>query len=497
MIILLLASAIRTSTILSTRINTTNGITQENSIQTIVGYSNLPEIEQAPHATLDYKHTFDTLGREFDFSVNYWGDKNINYNGLAQSLVSSTTVVDANKYLLDELDTNIGYENNIEISANYVKPFTPDNMLEMGIKMTIYTINSFYHYNVLDTTSDVYRYDPVRSNTFLYTQDIPAAYASYSFKLFKDYTIKAGLRYEYTFNNIGLATGNINYKQKYDNLLPSFLISRKIGKSMLRFTYTYRLERAEYDRLDPLVNISDQNTISLGNPNMRTEKQQKVDFTYSLTTKTGATFSATAYYRLQDDDIFPYTQIYPLYVFSTDTFRNVSVSEPFNAMQKASLGVSFFGSVILFKNLNIRLNANYTHDHMTILLYSAPPVDAYRYNINMNIAYYFPHNLIAEAFGMFNSPRYSFQGELPSYSEYSLGLRKQFYHRKMSVGLIVIDPFNEYHDFITNISGPGFTQQSVTQVPFRTFGITFNYIFGNPLKKDKEDMLGPSDTGGE
>jgi hypothetical protein len=50
--------------------------------------------------------------------------------------------------------------------------------------------------------------------------------------------------------------------------------------------------------------------------------------------------------------------------------------------------------------------------------------------------------------------------------------------KKASIGINVLQPFNKYKDFNSQLSSPGFTQTSTFQFPFRSVGINFSYSFG-------------------
>jgi len=465
--------------------STVYGITGENNTQNVTGISNTVITYPETNINVDYKHVFDSAGRELDITANYSYNKDEEYADINQSLESSTVPVNPDNYLLDEQDTNVGKETLAVFGADYTQPLGKNTMLEVGGKVTLYNIVSSYAYNVFDTLTHAYTYDPTRSNVFTYNQNVYAGYASLSFKLLKHCHLITGLRYEYTDNNFYLQNSN-TYTQTYGNLLPSIIISRKFGNNTLKVSYTYRLERAEFDRLNPFVAVTDGNTVSLGNPNMVPENQYKVDLSYSIVTPSGASFSTTLFYRDQKQDILSYTDIYPEYIVGNDTLHNVSVTEPFNAVEKRTPGISVFGSATLFKNLDIHGNASLMYDYMIILIYPSPPVTDIKYNVNATIDYFFPHEIVAEVFGLFNSPRYTFQGMQPSYSEYSIGIRKQFNHKKGSIGIFSTDPFNKYHNYITNISGTTFTEQSTSSVPYRTFGISFSYQLGVAIKQKAE-----------
>ena len=100
---------------------------------------------------------------------------------------------------------------------------------------------------------------------------------------------------------------------------------------------------------------------------------------------------------------------------------------------------------------------------------------------------YYILDLAFEFFGNFNSPRTGVQGTVPSFTTYSLAVRKQFFKKKASIALTATNPFGEYINQKTNLSGDNFTLSTVRQVPYRSFGLNFTFKFGNVKFKPKEE----------
>jgi hypothetical protein len=108
--------------------------------------------------------------------------------------------------------------------------------------------------------------------------------------------------------------------------------------------------------------------------------------------------------------------------------------------------------------------------------------------MNLNASYQFSNTLAGEFFGNFNSARHEAQGKYPSWSSYSLALRKQFWNKKASLALTASNPFQKNLNQVTAVYGPNFIINSVRHIPFRSFGINFTWKFGKlEFKKDKEN----------
>jgi outer membrane receptor protein involved in Fe transport len=447
--------------------------------------------EKSLEVSTDYSHAFDTTGKEIEFSFEYTGDRDINNFSIDQSLFSSTANENPRDFLLNEKGNLLGKENEYIFSTDYTLPFKNGFQLESGLKASIYDVNSDYAYHVFDTLSSDYLLDPSQSNTFIFKQQVGAAYSSFSFKIKKIHFV-AGGRYEFTNNSSHLANSDSTFLNSYSSFIPSLAIFKKIGFHTFKMNYSYRLERPEYDEMNPFINTSDPNNINMGNPFLVPERQNRVELSYSTTGKSGTVLTTSIYCRHQTHDIQNYTTVYPEFVVGNDTLHNVAVSKRQNIVTKTSFGANVFGAITLFQKLSIRGNCNFSRDFLQNTLDpNAAIVKTYRYNINVNATMEFPYKIVAELFGVFNSPRYTLQGYRPSYTEYSIGVKKFFNQKKGSVGLSASNPFNKNVVFATSASGSNFYQKNVLTVPFRSFGITFSYQFGKfHEKKDELDSQG-------
>ena len=88
------------------------------------------------------------------------------------------------------------------------------------------------------------------------------------------------------------------------------------------------------------------------------------------------------------------------------------------------------------------------------------------------------------------------QGVVPSFITYNLAVRKQFFRKQASIALTFINPFNEYVNQKTELTGNNFTLNSLRRVPYRSFGINLTYKFGKlQFKPEKEedhnDLMNP------
>ena len=117
----------------------------------------------------------------------------------------------------------------------------------------------------------------------------------------------------------------------------------------------------------------------------------------------------------------------------------------------------------------------------------------YKYSFNANLK--LGNGYKAESRAFFRSPRQTIQGERPSFSMLSFGLKKDFKNKRGSIGIGMIEPFSKYKDFNTDIVGESENGNSYSytrdyKILFRSFNVSFKYKFGrvdyDPIKKKAE-----------
>lgn len=374
--------------------------------------------------------------------------------------------------------------------VNYTQPVTKDFTIETGGKAFFKTINSVVDAKLYNAASQSYDFDPLQSYGFKYDRNIFAYYLSASFKAFDFADVKAGARYEYTVNHTDFADTTI---PNYGSFNPSVVVSHKIDDTQsIKMSYSHRIERPDYDELNPFINRSDPYNISAGNPDLRPELGNNFETGYSKSFKSGASLNVTAFYRRNSDDIKSYTDFYPTYLEGDIIYNNVSFSKRINTGGENRLGSNLYASVPVTGKFTLRSNVMISNKSI-IFDYKGinQNTSGMEYRMNLNASYQFPKDLSAEVFGNYNSPRVSIQGAGSSFLFYTIAARKQFLNRRASIGVSATDPFNKYINQRSTIVQTGNVQYSLRQVPYRSFGITLSYKFGNLKFDNKEDKGEP------
>jgi len=130
---------------------------------------------------------------------------------------------------------------------------------------------------------------------FIYNEKIGAGYVNLS-KDYTKYSVKAGLRAEYTWSNstadsVNTVQDNSNH---YLDLFPSLFISHKIDdKDEINFSYGRRIDRPQYDNLNPFTYHFDPYTFLKGNPYLKPQYANNFQFNYTYNHNITLTFGYT------------------------------------------------------------------------------------------------------------------------------------------------------------------------------------------------------------
>jgi hypothetical protein len=160
---------------------------------------------------------------------------------------------------------------------------------------------------------------------------------------------------------------------------------------------------------------------------------------------------------------------------SLTTFRNIGSNNSF--------GMNLFGSVNPITKLTLRGNINmYTYNiapsQTSLSLTSAQNKTYMMYNAFISASLVLKGGFSAETFFILNSVRRTAQGTNPTINMWNLGFKKEILKKKGSIGINMIDPFNENKNFRSAVNGQNFRQTSNVSVPFRSIGVNFSWSFG-------------------
>lgn len=370
----------------------------------------------------------DTLGTEISASADY-----VIYNNGAHETYDllfsdeQGNTIGSPAFERTEKNTDIGI---YVVQLDFTHPFRKKYNLETGIKASYVNTKNDLLFELQDNPSGNWNTDTTRSNSFLYTEIISAAYASCSADYGK-WQLKAGLRAEQT-NSLGESpTTGTDHANNYLQVFPTLFVTEKINKKhSLDYSLSRRINRPEYSDLNPFIFYIDQYTYRLGNPYLQPEIANAIDITHDYA---DMLFTSIGFSRT--------TNGFGQYLEQTDSTGIVHQSTVnMNTIDNAYLSITHSMPFTKWWTSEINALVNYNRfrsDFDGIALDRGNFV----YNLTVNETFLFSHGWKLEASAYYQSPMtYTIFNIQPS-SDLTLAISKNFLEEKLRCSLTVSDIF--------------------------------------------------------
>lgn len=260
------------------------------------------------NTTLKFLHA-DNRSQNIKFNTNY----NLNYR-FADTLGHQLNIdADYGRYRLrtDQFQPNIYFDkDNLFLYSMIYKMVSPSNIdiysgkadydqgwmggnLGAGVKVSyVKSYNNFNRYNVYGYSNEL---DNLRSNNFLYEENINAGYVNYN-RHIKGFLFQAGLRIEnsnikgistgYRSFNGGLISYDSVFNRHYTDFFPSASVTyNKNPKMVWGLSYSRRIDRPVYQDLNPFEFKVDEYSFKKGNTNLRPQYTHNISLSNTYKNK--------------------------------------------------------------------------------------------------------------------------------------------------------------------------------------------------------------------
>ena len=312
-----------------------------------------------------------------------------------------------------------------------------------------------------------------QSNQFVYTENVNAAYVNYNREFNPKWTLQAGLRAEQT-NSKGVLTradgviqSDNTVKRSYFDLFPSAALSYTVNaKNSFGITYSRRIDRPDYQDLNPFENKLDELTYQKGNAFLRPQYTDNVELSHTFKSKLNTTlgYSYVKDYATQITDT---TNGNATYVqqrnFATQRIMNVNISSPL------SFTKWWTGYANIWYNYQL-ISGVYNQKTVSI---KAPGYGTYMQN-SFNLG----KDYKAEISGWFNGAGLEGTWKRKALYSVDMGVQKQVLKNKATIKVNVNDVFKTVKFHAT--SNYGGTQLNIAEThDSRNVHVAFTYRFGS------------------
>jgi hypothetical protein len=263
--------------------NNANYMDLQESIDSVMFANNVyNRFANTQSINLNYAGILDSTGKKINIDadyVRYFNERDRDFNGATYTMPAYTLSSLNNKYNTSNQQINIGtLKTDIE---------WPNKLINLNYGFKLSWINNHSNNNIYNNKSNGIL-DTTQSNNFVYDEKTEALYISGD-KAFKKLEIQLGLRFENTTLNgyTPSESRKINDVNKlYRNIFPTLYFLYTFNeKHNLSLSIDRRIDRPEYNALNPFRYYQTPFIYSEGNPYLTPNYPQNADLSYTYKQK--------------------------------------------------------------------------------------------------------------------------------------------------------------------------------------------------------------------
>jgi hypothetical protein len=222
-------------------------------------------------ANLNWKHTFDSAGRELTADFDYIAYSNLSDMVLTTDKYDAALQFQSRSSLRGHLPSNIDI---YTFKSDYSHP-VKGGKIEAGVKISYVKNNNLVQYE--NFVGGKWEVDNNRSNHFIYDENINAAYINYNRQI-KKWTLQAGLRVENSIAHGNQVVTNQKFKRDSTNFFPTAYASYAANqKNTFTLSYGRRIARPNYQDLNPFIYFLDTLSYRQGNIYLRPQYTHNIE----------------------------------------------------------------------------------------------------------------------------------------------------------------------------------------------------------------------------
>jgi iron complex outermembrane recepter protein len=340
---------------------------------------------------LNYRFA-DTLGHELTIDADYGTFSSNNLSAQPNLYVNANT-----GKIMRDVSFGISQRTDIDIKtlkADYEMKFMKGK-LGFGAKTAF--VNTTNQFGYLDERYGAKTLLEDRSYDFSYLENVNAAYANYNREINAKWSVQGGLRIEQTNSKGTLFNKNAiksEVSRTYPDYFPSAAIGYKLNKTnAFALNYSRRIDRPNYQDLNPFENKLDELTYQRGNPELRPQYTNNVELTHTFMDflNTSLSYSRTNEFFTEVTDVLEGTK-------SFVTVKNLAYMDNIGLNISAPLPLAKWYMGFL------NLGANYQKYRADFGGGKIINVDVPSYNIYMQNTFTLGKGYSAELSGFYASP---------------------------------------------------------------------------------------------
>lgn len=417
---------------------------------------------------LNLRHTFDSTGRSLTVDADYAAYPSSGTQDFTTTYYNDMTAdnrpVDKPVILNGDLT---GLTQIRSAKADYSMKLPGAVNMEAGAKTSFVTSDNDLRFYDLSSGSRIN--DTGRTNHFIYNENINAAYLNLS-RDFTKWSTQLGLRTEQTLADGHAKTlkGDSTFTRRYAQFFPSFAVQRHIDKKNdLGVTLSRRIERPNYDQLNPSAYYLDPTTFKQGYPYLIPALSYSAEMSWVFDQKFMTNLNYTRTSR-------PITEV----IQPSPDQQRVTIQTQKNLTSMEYFGVNGSYQIKVAKWWNNTTNANVYYAHYTGDI-AGTNLSAGRvtFDANSSNSFMLPRDWSAELSGFYQAPQiYGYMHLRPTWM-LNVGIQKNFFEKRATARLNATDIFWHGYPRATSYYDD-YRESFVAQRDTRQVSMSFTYRFG-------------------
>jgi outer membrane receptor protein involved in Fe transport len=411
----------------------------------------------------DYQHLWaNAPGRSLVFSYQFNGAPSVN-NSLNTFDGSTIPGYDLTNRKSDGRTGSTDHT----FQADFTTPLGSSLTLSAGAKF-ISRHNSSDQTDYLWNGSS-YVENPLGSLKYDFYNRIGAAYTELN-GTFGQFGVKAGVRYEHTWQSYNSSAMNSPFSVNYGNLVPSASVQWSPSATQnIGLSYNMRISRPGISYLNPYVDTSDPTARTYGNSDLDTEKGHNISLVYNFYSPL-VMVNATLRHSYTGNGIESYS------FYDEDNLLNTTYG---NIVTSRNTGLNGYVMLNPGKKTRIMLNGGVSYVSLSSEQLNQKN-SGWTYNLMAGVQQTLPWDLRLSANFIMAGNRVSLQGWSSGMRAGVLGVTKTFLDDRLSLSLNGILPLMKGLNMSMEsyTAGKGFTSSTITQIPMRAITFQISWTFG-------------------
>lgn len=377
-------------------------------------------------ANVNFRRTLNSAGRELSADFDY-----IRYASTQNLYTDNRSLYAARPEQVYLLRAALPSDITIySTKVDYIHPLGKQTRLEAGVKSSVVKTDNNAPYEKYEDALGKW-VDDVRKDHFAYDERISAGYVNFSTQV-KKWGFQAGLRGEHTYSKGTQVLIKKSISRNYFQLFPTAYVSyNRNDKNQFGLNYGRRIERPNYQDMNPFQQFLDLYTFNQGNPYLTPQFTHNMELSHTWKSKLTTTLNYTRTTDIINE------------ILKQDNTTKVTYQTKENVATLRNMGLAISYNAPITKWWTTSLYGNlYNNRYKGLINNKMLQQDVTAYSFNMNQQFRFAKTWGAELSGWYNSRNLiTSMFVLDQMYMMSFGASKQILKTKGSIKLSVIDPF--------------------------------------------------------